>query len=77
MAVYWFPGPYGTAHESKEKSGVYFETPTGELLGVQFDDVEAEKDAQSLTTKKGTTVRIEVKKGKISIRVEPRKKKAA
>ena len=69
LAVYWYQGPYGDAIESKEGNGVYFASPNGELLGVQFDDVSEDKDQQVMTTK-GSRVRISVKAGKVAIKVE-------
>lgn len=70
LAVYWYQGPYGDAIESKEGKGVYFTSPNGELLGVQFDDVNEDKDQQVITTKNRTRVRVSVKAGKVTVKVE-------
>jgi hypothetical protein len=70
LSIYWHQGPYGDAIESKEGNGVYFASPTGELLGLQFDDVNEKKDQQSMTTKLGARVRVTVKSGKITVKVE-------
>ncbi|MCX6125304.1 MAG: hypothetical protein NTV34_11255 [Proteobacteria bacterium] len=77
LSINWYPGPYGDAHEAKEGNGVYFASPNGELLAVQFDDVEAKQDQQVLTTKIGVRVSVTVKAGKTSIRVTRTSKKVA
>jgi hypothetical protein len=76
LSISWYPGPYGDAHESKEGSGVYFTSPNGELLAVQFDDVDEKQDQQTLTTK-GFRVSVTVKSGKVSVRITPSSKRAA
>jgi hypothetical protein len=70
LAAYWYQGPYGDGIESKEGNGVYFASPNGELLGVQFDDVSKDKDQQVMTTKIGVRVRVSVKAGKVTVKVE-------
>lgn len=70
LSVYWYPGPYGDAKESKEGNGVYFSSPNGELLGVQFDNVDESSDQQSLTTKYGHRIHVKVKAGKVNVKVE-------
>ncbi len=77
LSINWYPGPYGDAQESKEGTDVYFTSPNGELLAVQFDDVEEREDQQTLTTKSGVCVQISVKSGKTSVRVARKSKKAA
>lgn len=77
LSISWYPGPYGDAHEAKEGNGVYFTSPNGELLAVQFDDVEAKQDQQTLTTKTGVRIQISVKSRKTTVKVTRTPKKAA
>jgi hypothetical protein len=77
LAVYWFPGSYGVGIEPKEMNGVYFTFPNGELLGVQFDDVNELQDEQWMTTKAGTKVHVITKSGKVKVKVETKKNKVA
>lgn len=76
LSISWYPGPYGDAHESKEGNGVYFASPNGELLAVQFDDVNEQRDTQTLTAK-GTRVSITVKAGKVTVKLTPNSKRVA
>lgn len=77
LSINWYPGPYGDAHESKEGNGVYFTSPNGELLAVQFDDVEEKQDQQILTTKSGISINVTVKAARIPIKVKRPAKKVA
>jgi hypothetical protein len=61
LSIRWYAGPYGDAHEAKDGNGVYFTAPNGDLLAVQFDDVDERQDQQSLTTKNGVRVSVTVK----------------
>ncbi len=65
----------GDAHVSKECNGVYFTSPNGELIAVQFDDVDSKQDQQTLTTKAGDRVNVSVKSGKVTIKVSRAPKK--
>ena len=76
LSISWYPGPYGDARESKEGNGVYFSSPYGELLAVQFDDVNEERDAQTLTAK-SARVSIAFKAGKVSVKLTPNSKRVA
>ena len=69
LSINRYPGPYGDAHEAKEGNGVYFTSPNGELLAVQFDDVEEKQDQQALVTKNGIRVSINVKAGKVIVKM--------
>jgi hypothetical protein len=77
LAAYWFPGPYGDAIEAVEGSGVYFQAPNGDLLGVQFDDVREKSDKQSLLTATGIRIVVGVKAGTVSLNVVSTKGKVA
>ena len=77
LSINWYPGPYGVAHDSKEGSGVYFTAPNGELLAVQFDDVDEKQDQQTLVTKNGIRVSINVKAGKVAIKTGKTPKRVA
>jgi hypothetical protein len=77
LSVNWYPGPFGDAHEAKEGNGVYFTSPNGELLAVQFDDVEEKQDQQTLVTKNGVRVSITVKVGKVTVKISRIPKKVA
>ena len=67
LSVYWYPGPYGDAVEAIRGSGVGWFTPTGEVLGVEFDDVTFEQDEQSLQFANGIVVRVRVRRGKARV----------
>ncbi len=75
--MYWFPGPYCNRIESKENNGVYFSAPNGDILGVQFDDVQAAKDEHVMTTKTGVKISVSTKLGKVKVKVESKKKRVA
>lgn len=45
---------------------MYFTSPNGELLAVQFDDVEEKHDQETLTTRNGTSISNVVKAAKVS-----------
>ena len=65
LALYWHTGPYGDAVECKEGSGVVWVSSAGELLGVEFDDVNKESDHQVLITAQGHKVEVWLKQGKV------------
>ena len=48
LSIYWYEGPYGDAREALAGDGVFWLSPTGDLLGIEFDDVEFDKDKQIL-----------------------------
>ena len=77
LSIYWYVGPYGDALESKELNGIYFLAPNGELLGVQFDDVNEAQDEQMMTIKSGTKISIKVNSGKIKVKVDIKSKNVA
>jgi hypothetical protein len=66
LAIYWFDGPYGDAVESLSGAGVGFFNQHQELLAVQFDNVAAVNDHQTLTFKGGWSVSVHVKNGKVT-----------
>jgi hypothetical protein len=65
LSIYWYDGPKGDAKEAKNERGVGFFSPSGDLLGVIFDDVSDKKDRQHLTFDR-CMVEVEVNKGAIS-----------
>ena len=65
LSIYWYEGPEGDAVEANNEDGVGFFGPSGELLGVIFDDVEEKKDHQFLEFDR-YRVEVAVNKGKIS-----------
>jgi len=70
LAIYWKSGPYGDAVEATEGDGVYWTSANGDLLGVQFDDVNEKKDDQTLLLSKGHEVCVSVRKGKVEYKVK-------
>jgi hypothetical protein len=48
LTVYWHDGPYGAAREADVGKGVGWFAPTGDLLGVEFDDIAFSSDEQTL-----------------------------
>lgn len=65
LAIHWYPGPFGDAKEAKSGNGVFWSSPTGDLLAVQFDDVNAAQDNQTLVCSKHVKVELKVLRGKI------------
>ena len=75
LSVYWYPGPYGDAVEAVCGSGVGWFTPTGELLGSEFDDVTYARDDQSLEFANGVVVRLRMRRGKARVQLDSRRGK--
>lgn len=73
LSISWFKGPKGAAVESRSENGVGFFSLSGELLAVEFDDVEKSNDEQFLEFDH-TTVSVSVKKGKVSFSKTERKR---
>jgi len=65
LSITWYPGPLGDAVEAKNGTGVGFFAHNGDLLSVQFDDVEEKRDHQILEFDH-YRVEVFVNKGKIS-----------
>ncbi|MBF0361417.1 MAG: hypothetical protein HQK49_10410 [Oligoflexia bacterium] len=61
--------------KAQKGNGVYWSSPTGELLGVEFDDVNFDEDRQTLVLKGNIHISIEVKNGKIIKSTTEEKKK--
>src|SRR4051812_10098092 len=77
LSISWFQGPKGDAVEAKNELGVGFFSEDGELLSVEFDDVNKKSDDQILVFDR-YRIEVSVKKGKIShsvTRLETRRKK--
>jgi hypothetical protein len=75
LSVYWHPDPYGDAVEAARGSGVGWFTPTGEVLGVEFDDVTSAQDEQCLEFANGIVVRLRVQRGKVRVHLDKRRRK--
>ena len=69
LSISWFDGPKGDAEEDKNGIGVGFFSSDGELLCVEFDDVDEKKDHQILEFDR-YRVEVEVNNGKASYTVE-------
>ncbi len=67
LSIYWFPGPYGDAIEALKGDGVAWLSPSGDLLGVEFDDVDENSDHQIITTPGGYSVEVSVKNKKVDV----------
>ena len=65
LSISWFNGPKGDAVEAKNGIGVGFFSNNGELLMVEFDDVDENKDQQHLEFDH-FNVDVSVNKGKIA-----------
>jgi hypothetical protein len=86
LSISWFDGPKGDAVESKNGIGVGFFSTDGELLMVEFDDVDEKNDHQVLHFDH-YKIEVIVNKGKVSFLldelsrkkkpVKPAKKRAA
>lgn len=74
LSISWFRGPKGDAVESKNALGVGFFSLEGQLLGVEFDDVNEVKDQQVLEFDH-YRVSVTVDRGKVSFTVSPCKTK--
>lgn len=78
LSIYWHPGPYGIAIEAAKGSGVGWFSPSGDILGVEFDDVNLKEDHQTIEFKNGFCASIKVKQGKTTVNLHrPKRKKAA
>lgn len=65
LAIYWKEGPYGNAVEANNGKGVGFFSDSGELIAVQFDEVQAHGDVQTLVFNGEISVQVEVKDSKV------------
>ncbi|MBI4403907.1 MAG: hypothetical protein HY537_07095 [Deltaproteobacteria bacterium] len=77
LSVYWYPGPYGVAVEATRGRGVGWFSPSGELLGVEFDDVDVKADSQTIEFRGGYSVSVRVKNGKATATLHRSKRKKA
>ncbi len=65
LSITWFPGPLGDAVEANNGIGVGFFAHNGDLLSVEFDDVNETKDHQILEFPR-YKVEVSVNHGKVS-----------
>lgn len=72
LSISWFQGPKGDAVEAKNEIGVGFFAEDGELLAVEFDDVEEKKDHQVLEFDR-YEVEVAVERGHVSFKVKDTK----
>jgi hypothetical protein len=78
LSIYWRDGLLGDAIEARRGRGVAWMAPSGELLGVEFDDVAYPDDQQELELRDGTAVRVRVANGRPAVRVtRSRRRRAA
>jgi len=70
LSISWFQGPKGDAVEAKNEIGVGFFSASGELLSVEFDDVDEKHDRQVLEFDR-YKVEVSVNKGKVSYSLTP------
>ncbi len=64
LSIHWYDA-FGDAEEAIRGNGVCWYSPSGEILAVEFDDVDFSSDDQSLELRDGTVVHIKVKGGKV------------
>ena len=67
LSIYWYPGPYGIAIEATKGRGVGWFSPSGELLGIELDDVCVKEDSQTIEFRSGNAVSVRVKGGKVIV----------
>lgn len=77
LSIYWSEGPYGDAIEAIKGNGVSWHSASGELLGVEFDDVSEKEDTQTLKLFNNIKINLKIINGKISFEVLPAQKKIA
>ncbi len=77
LSIHWYPGPFGDAKEAASGNGVFWCSPNGEILAVQFDDVHEDRDDQSLVCNKNLRIELTVRKGKAKFKVVHGKDQAA
>ena len=77
LSVYWYDGALGDAIEARQGQGIKCLAPSGELLGVEFDDVAYPDDEQELEIHNGHTVKLRVSKGRPTIRIVRKRRRTA
>ena len=70
LSLTWFPGPLGDAVEANNGIGVGYFSPTGEILGVMFDDVSEKQDHQVLEFDR-YRIEVTMKNGRVSHSMTP------
>ncbi len=75
LSIQWYDAPFGDAEEATHGDGVCWYSPSGEILALEFDDVDYAADDQSLELRDGSVVQIKVKTGKVHIEVHPNNSK--
>ncbi len=71
LSIQWYEAPFGNAEEANHGEGVCWYSPNGEVLAVEFDDVDFASDEQSLELRDGSVVQIKVKAGRIQMEIHP------
>lgn len=69
LSITWSDGPFGNAIESKQGNGVVWLSSNGELLAVEFDDVQKDTDHQKLTAPDGTVIELMIKNNKVNFEI--------
>ena len=77
LSIYWSEAPNGDAVEAIKGNGVSWHSASGELLGVEFDDVSEKEDMQTLRLFNNIKINLKISNGKISFEVVPVHKKSA
>jgi len=73
LSIDWHQGGKGDAVEAINELGVGFFSPSGELLGVIFDDVDEQNDQQVLKFKNSLVVELKIKNSKIDFKLKTKK----
>lgn len=73
LTLSWSSGPKGDAVEAKQGNGVGFFSEKGDLLSVIFDEVQSDKDRQTLVFNR-ERVGITVKNGRVTYTITKRRK---
>lgn len=76
LTISWSSQPKGDAVEAKKSSGVGFFSENGDLLCVIFDDVQSDKDHQTLEFDRDC-IEITVKNARVVFTITQRKKAPA
>jgi hypothetical protein len=69
LSITRYPGPLGDAVEANNSIGVGFFAPNGEIMSVEFDDINEKEDHQNLKFDRHQ-VEVTVKNGKVSFQLK-------
>ena len=77
LSIYWYEGALGDAIEARRGRGVSWISPSGDLLGVEFDDVAYPEDQQELEARNGDVVSLRIAKGRPVVKVTRGRRRTA